>query len=142
MNDVKHFNVIFKALESIKSHPVEKQAYRNESVRDILYNFPWHLGKRSDGMTDLYMGPHHLSKRDPSADPGGVSLSVTANMDTLRQRLLWSLQNNHRQVCINRVMAGFFSFCISRTHGKHALLYDQNNVFLFKTNVVFKNNNF
>merc|ERR1712106_996664 len=85
------------AVESIKSHPVEKQAYRNESVRDILYNFPWHLGKRSESMTDLYMGPHHLSKRDPSADPGGVSLSVTANMDTLRQRLLWSLQNNHRQ---------------------------------------------
>ena len=97
---IKTLNVIFKAVESIKSHPVEKQAYRNESVRDRLYNIPWHLGKRNDGMTGLYMAPHHLSKRDPSADPGGVSLSVTANMDTLRQRLLWSLQNNHRQVSI------------------------------------------
>ena len=44
------------------------------------------------------MSPHSLGKRSPSADPGGVSLSVKANMDTLRNRLLWSLQNNHKQV--------------------------------------------
>ena len=66
---------------------------KNISARDGLYMFPWHLVKRSDGLS-----PHPLDKRSPAADPGGVSLSVTANMDTLRNRLLWSLHNNHKQV--------------------------------------------
>ena len=71
---------------------------KNISARDGLYLFPWHLGKRGDGLKGPKLSPHPLGKRSPVADPGGVSLSVTANMDTLRNRLLWSLHNNHKQV--------------------------------------------
>ena len=71
---------------------------KNVSARDGLYMFPWHLGKRGDGLNGPKLSSYPLGKRSPSADPGGVSLSVTANMDTLRNRLLWSLQNNHKQV--------------------------------------------
>ena len=42
--------------------------------------------------------PHQLVKRSPDADPAGsngvVTFSVTASLDTLRQKLLWSLHNN------------------------------------------------
>ena len=71
---------------------------KNISACDGLYIFPLHLGKRSNGLKGPKLSPHPLGKRSPSADPGGVSLSVTANMDTLRNRLLWSLHNNHKQV--------------------------------------------
>ena len=75
----------------------------NISARDGLYSFPWNLGKRDPKSNDKHGLFHQVlvkgpSKRSPDADPGGVSLSVTANMDTLRERLLWSLKNNHRQV--------------------------------------------
>eukprot|EP00090_Calanus_glacialis_P007888 TRINITY_DN16295_c0_g1_i2.p1 TRINITY_DN16295_c0_g1~~TRINITY_DN16295_c0_g1_i2.p1 ORF type:complete len:141 (-),score=24.44 TRINITY_DN16295_c0_g1_i2:67-441(-) len=97
------------ALRNISCHPEKMPQIKNISARDGLYMFPWHLGKRSDGVSPHSLGkrseglkgpklsPHSLGKRSPSADPGGVSLSVTANMDTLRNRLLWSLQNNHKQ---------------------------------------------
>ena len=46
-------------------------------AREGVFLVPWHLAKRA-----------RVAKRAPAADPGGVSLSVTANMDTLRNRLL------------------------------------------------------
>merc|ERR1711862_1002342 len=58
-------------------------------AREGVFLVPWHLAKRA-----------RVGKRAPAADPGGVSQSVTANMDTLRNRLLWSLQNNHRQISV------------------------------------------
>ena len=74
---------------------------------------PWHLGKRSNGLKGPKLSPHPLGKRSPSADPGGVSLSVTANMDTLRNRLLWSLHNNHKQVSHELGTAQDHLFCFS-----------------------------
>ena len=69
------------------------------------------------GEGELAKQMQRLHKRSPEADPSGkspltqlkvtqlfskmlsgVSLSVTANFDTLRQKLLWNLQNNPRQV--------------------------------------------
>ena len=50
--------------------------------------------------TTVISGAGH-EKRSP--DPGhsaGVSFSVTASMEALRQKLLWSLNNNRQQVII------------------------------------------
>ena len=46
---------------------------------------------------------HRPVKRSPEAEPGAggsgvVTFSVTASLDTLRQKLLWSLQNSNRNV--------------------------------------------
>ena len=46
---------------------------------------------------------HQTIKRSPEAEPGTggggvVTFSVTASLDTLRQKLLWSLQNSNRHV--------------------------------------------
>ena len=51
----------------------------------------------------LTLGHHQTVKRSPEADPGAggsgvVTFSVTASLDTLRQKLLWSLQNSNRNV--------------------------------------------
>ena len=48
-------------------------------------------------------GRQSLVKRSPEPEPGAggggvVTFSVTASLDTLRQKLLWSLQNNNRNV--------------------------------------------
>ena len=53
---------------------------------------------------------HRAVKRSPEAEPGAggngvVTFSVTASLDTLRQKLLWSLQNNNRNVTGPRVCA-------------------------------------
>ena len=96
-----YLNSNLQALGHTSGHQEKLQKNKTLSARDGLYMFPWHLGKRGGALKGPVMAPqtpHLLGKRTPSADPGGVSLSVTANMDTLRSRLLWSLQNNHRQV--------------------------------------------
>ena len=46
-----------------------------------------------------------MVKRSPDAEPGAggggvVTFSVTASLDTLRQKLLWSLQNSNRNVTL------------------------------------------
>ena len=51
----------------------------------------------------MTLGHHQTVKRSPEADPGAgsggvVTFSVTASLDTLRQKLLWSLQNSNRNV--------------------------------------------
>merc|ERR1711890_161160 len=49
----------------------------------------------------LLLLPSELAKRSPlpEAEPGvdGVSLSLTANMDTLRQRLMFAMRNRNQQ---------------------------------------------
>merc|ERR1712098_413013 len=82
--------ILLVVVGQISCHQETRQTSNQEPAREGLFMVPWHLGRRAT--------PHLVGKRAPAADPGGVSLSVTANMDTLRNRLLWSLQNNHRQI--------------------------------------------